>query len=110
MVREAAGADDARHSIPQEEPSMNSPIASLAWPRPARMCARLQPLAVTLAELALVPIEPPADAAAAGDDVRHSGWLDSSLDLARGLEVTEFTDRLPDGLLIGGLLWPEVRA
>ncbi|MFO1218574.1 MAG: hypothetical protein U1E89_09405 [Burkholderiaceae bacterium] len=87
---------------------MNSLIASLPWPRPARMSARLQPLAVTLAELALVQAEPPAAAAEAErDDEVRSGWLDSSLDLARGLEVIEFTDRLPDDLQIDGLLWPE---
>lgn len=90
---------------------MNSLIAHLPWPRPARMHARLQPLAVTLAELALVPIEPPADTKAGDADVLcHSGWLDSSLDLARGLEVIEFADRLPADLVVDGLLWPEFRS
>ena len=89
---------------------MNSLIAHLRWPRPARMHARLQPLAVTLAELALVPVEPPADTRPGDADAMcHSGWLDSSLDLARGLEVTEFTDRLPADLVVDGLLWPELR-
>ena len=89
---------------------MNRLIAHLRWPRPARMHARLQPLAVTLAELALVPVEPPADTRPGDADAMcHSGWLDSSLDLARGLEVTEFTDRLPADLVVDGLLWPEFR-
>lgn len=89
---------------------MNSLIAHLPWPRTARMHTRLQPLAVTLAEMALVPIEPaiacrPAEA----DAFCHGGWLDSSLDLARGLEVTEFTDQLPADFALDGLLWPECR-
>jgi hypothetical protein len=91
-------------------PPMNSLIAHLPWPRPARLQARLQPLAVTLAELALVPIEPPAEPKAADAEACcHSGWPDPSLDLARGLDVTEFCDRLPPDLVIDGLLWPEFR-
>ena len=87
---------------------MNSLIAHLPWPRPARMHARLQPLAVTLAELALVPVEPPAEIRPIDAEACcHSGWLDSSLDLAPGLEVTEFTDLLPADLVVDGLLWPE---
>jgi hypothetical protein len=87
---------------------MNSLIAHLPWPRPARMHARLQPLAVALAEMALVPIEPAAECRPADDEAAcHSGWLDSSLDLARGLEVTEFGDLLPADLVVEGLLWPE---
>jgi hypothetical protein len=88
---------------------MNSLIASLPWPRTARMSARLQPLAitlaeVTLAELALLPIEAPSAVPAGRDEPCHSGWLDSSLDLARGLEVTEFMDRLPDELIVDDLV------
>jgi hypothetical protein len=83
---------------------MNSLIASLPWPRTARMSARLQPLAVALAEMALVPIDSPPPAPPAHcDEVCHSGWLDSSLDLARGLEVTEYMDRLPEDLVIDDL-------
>jgi hypothetical protein len=83
---------------------MNSLIASLPWPRTARMSARLQPLAVALAEMALVPIEPsPHASAAEHDEVCHSGWLDSSLDLARGLVVTEYMDHLPADLVVDGL-------
>lgn len=90
---------------------MNSLIASLPWPRTARMNARLQPLAVTLAELALVPIDPPpSEPPTERDELCHSGWLDSSLDLARGLEVTEFMDQLPESLVVDGLLWPAGRA
>ena len=87
---------------------MNRLIAHLPWPRPARVHARLQPLAVTLAELALVPVEPPVETRPIdAEGCCHSGWLDSSLDLASGLEVTEFTDRLPADLMVDGLLWPE---
>lgn len=49
-------------------------------------------------ELALIPliedsVKPPGD-----DNFSRCGWFDSSLELAAGLQVTEFIDRLPDGL------------
>ena len=48
-------------------------------------------------ELALIPIIE-NDKSAADESFSRCGWFDSSLDLAAGLQVTEFTDRLPDGL------------
>jgi len=47
-------------------------------------------------ELALIPMiedRPPPD-----ESFSRCGWFDSSLELAAGLQVTEFIDRLPDGL------------
>lgn len=49
------------------------------------------------AQWALVAMQARAPAVPAADDGR-CGWLDSSLDLAAGLQVIEHTDRLPDGL------------
>ena len=51
-----------------------------------------------LRELALLPII--EDNARTPDDEGFSrcGWFDSSLELAAGLQVTEFIDRLPEGL------------
>ena len=50
-----------------------------------------------LRELALLPLieEPAADADA---EFSRCGWFDSSLELAAGLQVTEFIDALPAGL------------
>lgn len=80
--------------------------AGLPWSRPARPRAPLQPLATTLAELSLLPMEPPAAAAAAEEDTfSRCGWFDSSLELAQGLQVIEHLDRLPDDLVIEGLPW-----
>ncbi len=49
-----------------------------------------------LRELALIPII--EDRAPTQESFSRCGWFDSSLDLASGLQVTEFIDRLPDGL------------
>jgi len=49
-------------------------------------------------ELALVDIEEPDDDAADDEAFSRCGWFDSSLDLAAGLQVTEFTDALPADL------------
>lgn len=86
---------------------MTSLIANLPWPRPARVHALMQPLAVTLAEFTLVPMEsPPAPEDDESDRFSRCGWFDSSLELARGLKVIEYVDRLPDELAIEGLIWP----
>ena len=50
-----------------------------------------------LHELTLVELEPEPTAEAEADFSR-CGWFDSSLELAAGLQVTEFADRLPQGL------------
>jgi hypothetical protein len=50
-------------------------------------------------ELALVAIiEDTGDAACVDEPFSRCGWFDSSLDLAAGLQVTEFIDSLPAGL------------
>ena len=50
-----------------------------------------------LRELALLPLL--EDPAPEGDaDFSRCGWFDSSLELAAGLQVTEFVDVLPAGL------------
>ena len=89
---------------------MSHLIANLPWPKPARVRALMQPLAVTLAELTLVPIEPPAETDDEAERFSRCGWFDSSLELARGLKVIEYVDRLPDELAIDGLLWPAAGA
>lgn len=89
---------------------MSSLIANLPWPRPARVHALMQPLAVTLAELTLVPMEPPPVADEDPEAFSRCGWFDSSLELARGLKVIEHVDRLPEELVIDGLLWPAAGA
>jgi hypothetical protein len=50
-----------------------------------------------LRELALLPLieERPSER---DDDFSRCGWFDSSLELAAGLQVTEFVDALPAGL------------
>jgi len=48
-------------------------------------------------ELALIPIIEDTKAAAE-EPFSRCGWFDSSLELAAGLQVTEFIDRLPEGL------------
>lgn len=85
---------------------MNSLTTALPWHRAARVHSLMQPLAITLAEMALVPMEPPAGKDAAPQDFSRCGWFDSSLDLADGLDVIEYLDQLPDELAIEGLVWP----
>lgn len=85
---------------------MSNLMANLPWPRPARVHALMQPLAVTLAELTLVPMEPPREADDESEAFSRCGWFDSSLELARGLKVIEYVDRLPEELAIDGLIWP----
>lgn len=85
---------------------MSPLIASLPWPRTARVRCLMQPLAVTLAEMALMPIEAPAAKDPQAQDFSRCGWFDSSLELADGLVVTEYVDELPDDLIVDGLLWP----
>lgn len=82
-------------------------IASLPWRRSARVRCLMQPLSVTLAEMALVPIEAPPAKDPQTQDFSRCGWFDSSLELAGGLDVTEYVDELPDDLVVEGLLWPE---
>jgi hypothetical protein len=50
-----------------------------------------------LRELALLPLLEDA-APEAEADFSRCGWFDSSLELAAGLQVTEFVDVLPAGL------------
>jgi len=47
-------------------------------------------------ELALIPII--EDKPAVDESFSRCGWFDSSLELAAGLQVVEFVDRLPDDL------------
>ena len=49
-------------------------------------------------ELALVAIIEEDPQAQADEAFSRCGWFDSSLELAAGLQVTEFVDSLPDGL------------
>jgi len=49
-------------------------------------------------ELALVAIIEDDGRPAADEPFSRCGWFDSSLELAAGLQVTEFVDQLPDGL------------
>jgi hypothetical protein len=106
MARATGRDDDESIDDAPRRPEMNSLIAALPWPRAARAHTPMQPLAITLAEMALVPMEPPAATAAAPEDFSRCGWLDSSLDLADGLDVIEYVDQLPDDLAIEGLVWP----
>ena len=56
-------------------------------------------------ELALVAIiESSGDGAGADEPFSRCGWSDSSLELAAGLQVTEFVDALPADLPIESLL------
>jgi hypothetical protein len=56
-------------------------------------------------ELALVAIiEDSGHATAADEPFSRCGWFDSSLELAAGLQVTEFIDALPLDLPIESLL------
>jgi hypothetical protein len=69
---------------------MNFLMLTPIRPRAMRMQAPLH-------ELTLVELEPePATEAEA--DFSRCGWFDSSLELAAGLQVTEFVDQLPHGL------------
>ncbi|HEX6018334.1 MAG TPA: hypothetical protein VFZ28_09555 [Burkholderiaceae bacterium] len=47
-------------------------------------------------ELALIPMI--EDRLPPDESFSRCGWFDSSLELAAGLQVTEFIERLPDGL------------
>jgi hypothetical protein len=51
-----------------------------------------------LHELALVAIIEDDGKPAADESFSRCGWFDSSLDLASGLQVTEFINALPAGL------------
>ena len=51
-----------------------------------------------LHELALLPLLDDAPALGADADFSRCGWFDSSLELAAGLQVTEFIDALPADL------------
>jgi len=56
-------------------------------------------------ELALVAIiEDSGHAATVDEPFSRCGWFDSSLELAAGLQVTEFIDALPADLPIESLL------
>ena len=65
------------------------------WMAPHRAQGRI--VRTPIQELRLVAIiedKPPADEG----DFSRCGWFDSSLELAAGLQVTEFVDVLPDDL------------
>ena len=51
-----------------------------------------------LHELAMLPLIEDAPAPEGDADFSRCGWFDSSLELAAGLQVTEFVDALPAGL------------
>jgi len=65
-------------------------------PSPTRTHAAL--VRTPIHELALVAIIENDGKAAADEPFSRCGWFDSSLELAAGLQVTEFIDALPDGL------------
>jgi hypothetical protein len=66
-------------------------------PNPAH--ARRSLVRTPIHELALVAIIEDTGNPAAGDEAfSRCGWFDSSLELAAGLQVTEFIDALPAGL------------
>jgi hypothetical protein len=91
MVRKARRADHASHRSPARRHAMNGFMNLIARRTPARSHAPRH-------ELALVDIEEPDDGTADDDAFSRCGWFDSSLELAAGLQVTEFTDALPDDL------------
>jgi hypothetical protein len=67
---------------------------SFMTPTPTPQRARVR---TPIHELALVAII--EDSGEVADEpFSRCGWFDSSLDLAAGLQVTEFIDVLPDGL------------
>jgi hypothetical protein len=78
----------------EETHAMNSLLAALSWPRAVRVHAPAHPLVELDVELP--------------DNEWYSrcGWFDSSLELAVGVEVTEYVERLPDDVESEGLLWP----
>ena len=49
-------------------------------------------------ELALIPLIEDSAKAPADESFSRCGWFDSSLELAAGLQVTEYVDQLPDDL------------
>jgi hypothetical protein len=75
----------------EQEAPMNFMLLNPVKPRAIRLRAPTH-------ELALV--EQPADETAEASDEAFSrcGWFDSSLELAAGLQVTEFVDQLPHDL------------
>lgn len=66
---------------------------NLMVPNPTRALVR-----TPIHELALVAIIEEHAQAQADENFSRCGWFDSSLELAAGLQVTEFIDALPDGL------------
>jgi len=62
-------------------------------PSPTRTLVR-----TPIHELALVAIIEEDPKALTDKAFSRCGWFDSSLELAAGLQVTEFVDSLPDGL------------
>jgi len=65
-------------------------------PSPTR--ARASIVRTPIHELALVAIIEDDGLAQADETFSRCGWFDSSLELAAGLQVTEFLEALPDGL------------
>ena len=51
-----------------------------------------------ISELALIPIIEDSGKTPGDDDYSRCGWFDSSHELAAGLQVVEYLDRLPDDL------------
>jgi hypothetical protein len=92
MVLTRRGADHAPHTPPTAGAQAMKFTTHMPAPTagPSRVLTPLR-------ELALLPlIEDPAPE---GDcDFSRCGWFDSSLELAAGLQVTEFVDALPAGL------------
>jgi hypothetical protein len=94
MVRETRGADHASHRTPARRHAMNGFMNLIARrTQPARLH-----VPVPMLELALVDIEEPDDDTADDEAFSRCGWFDSSLELAAGLQVTEFTDALPEDM------------
>jgi hypothetical protein len=92
MVREARGADHASHRTPGRRHAMNGFMNLIARrTQPARLHTPTH-------ELALIDIDEPDDGATDDEAFSRCGWFDSSLELAAGLQVTEFIDALPAGM------------
>jgi hypothetical protein len=88
MVRAGSYRDHAAHRFTR------SAAMNLTATHPSRGRTLVR---TPLHELALVAII--EDRPSAPDDrFSRCGWFDSSLELAAGLQVTEFVDLLPDGL------------
>jgi len=70
----------------------------MAFMHPHSTTPRAALVRTPIHELALVAIIEDDGRPAADESFSRCGWFDSSLELAAGLQVTEFIDALPAGL------------